>query len=291
MKILVFGASGQLGRCFLDQIEATSHEVIALSKAQVDIEDFKKNKRYHKKIAPDIIYNAAAYTSVDEAEIKSQKANNINNLAVSNLADAAFEIDCWLIHFSTDYVFDGKSSVPYKEDDKTNPIGVYGKTKLDGEFSIINSGCKYLIIRTSWIFSEYGNNFLKTMLNLSNKKNIKVVSDQYGCPTYAQDIAIASLSIVNNIYLNDMQSEIFHFCGDKIYSWHEFANEIFDKLAPLVKGCSVEVNQVSSEVFNAREIRPAYSALDCSKIQKQLDIKLSNCSESIVEVLKKLYAG
>ncbi len=290
MKILVLGASGQLGRCFLDQIKGTNYEVVSLSRDQANIEDFKKIKDIIKKIAPDIIYNAAAYTSVDEAEIKSQKANNINNLAVSNIADAAFEMGCWLIHFSTDYVFDGKSSVPYKESDTTNPTGIYGKTKLDGELSVINSGCKYLIIRTSWIFSEYGNNFLKTMLNLSDKENINVVSDQYGCPTYAQDIAIASLSIVHKISLDKMQSEIFHFCGDKIYSWYEFASEIFNKLTPLVKDCSVKVNQISSEAFNARAIRPAYSALDCTKIQKQLDIKLPNSSESITKVLKKLYA-
>ena len=190
MKILVLGCKGQLGRCLNDQLINTDHEVIYTSREQIDIADFEVTKSKILEISPDLIINATAYTAVDKAEEDQKTANLINHLAVKNIADICNQLECWLIHVSTDYVFDGNSKVPYKEDDETNPQGAYGETKLKGELAIQASGCKHIIIRTAWVFSEYGNNFLKTMLRLGAERDeLSIVGDQIGCPTYAQDIA------------------------------------------------------------------------------------------------------
>ena len=160
MKILVLGCKGQLGQCLGDQLSHTEHEVVYTSREQIDISDFFATKNKIFEIAPDVVINATAYTAVDKAEEGQETAKLINHLAVANIANISNLLGNWLIHFSTDYVFDGNSYVPYKEDDLTNPQGVYGITKLKGELAIQSSGCKHIIIRTSWVFSEYGNNFL-----------------------------------------------------------------------------------------------------------------------------------
>ena len=192
MKILVLGCKGQLGRCLNDQLKNTHHEVIYTSREQIDIANFEQTKNQILKNSPDIIINATAYTAVDKAEEDQKNAKLINHLAVKNIAHICNQQGCWLIHVSTDYVFDGKAKIPYKEVDETNPQGVYGETKLKGELAIRSSGCKHIIIRTAWVFSEYGNNFLKTMLRLGAERDeLSIVGDQVGCPTYAQDIAKA----------------------------------------------------------------------------------------------------
>jgi dTDP-4-dehydrorhamnose reductase len=171
MKILVLGSKGQIGRCLMDQLEKTGLEVIYTSRLQIDITDFTVTKDKILEIAPGIIINVAAFTAVDSAEDMEDQANLINHLAVKNISIICNQINCWLIHLSTDYVFDGSSNVPYKELDQTNPISVYGATKLEGELAIKSSGCKSIIIRTAWVFSGYVNNFLKTMLKFGSLKN------------------------------------------------------------------------------------------------------------------------
>ena len=166
MRILVLGSKGQLGRCLKDQLDNVDHEVIYSSRADIDIAEFGRTKEKILDILPDVIINATAYTAVDKAEEEQEKADLINHLAVRNIANIANQICCWLIHISSDYVFDGNSKTPYKELDKTNPKGVYGETKLKGELAIQASNCKHIIIRTAWLFSEYGKNFLKTMFVL-----------------------------------------------------------------------------------------------------------------------------
>ena len=167
MKILVLGSKGQLGRCLSYQLNNTNYQVEYTSREEIDIANFEETKKQILKISPHLIINATAYTAVDRAEEDQKNADLINHLAVKNIANICIQQDCWLIHVSTDYVFDGSNKIPYREDDKTNPQGVYGETKLNGELAIQASGCKHIIIRTAWVFSEYGNNFLKTILRLS----------------------------------------------------------------------------------------------------------------------------
>ena len=183
MKILVLGCKGQLGRCLNDQLIHTEHEVIYTSREQLDISNFEATISKILEVCPDLIINATAYTAVDKAEEDHETANLINHLAVKNIADICSQLECWLIHVSTDYVFDGRAKIPYKEGDETNPKGVYGETKLKGELAIQTSGCKHIILRTAWVFSEYGHNFLKTMLRLgADRDELSIVGDQIGCP-------------------------------------------------------------------------------------------------------------
>jgi dTDP-4-dehydrorhamnose reductase len=288
MKILILGCKGQLGRCLNDQLTNTDHEVIYTSREQIDIADFEVTKRKILEFFPDLIINATAYTAVDKAEQDQKTANLINHLAVKNIADICNQLKCWLIHVSTDYVFDGNSKVPYKEDDKTNPQGAYGETKLRGELAIQASGCKHIIIRTAWVFSEYGNNFLKTMLRLGAEHDeLSIVGDQIGCPTYAQDIARSIVEIIPQ--LNSRKDNgIYHYCGDQPCSWYDFANAIFDQaMAYNLKIPSI-VNSIETSAYPTPAKRPAFSVLDCLKIENDFGVLASNWHDGIGQVISKL---
>ena len=269
MKILVLGCNGQLGRCLYDQLEKTDHNVIYTSRDQIDITDFDATKSLIKKISPDIVINATAYTAVDKAEQDQDKADLINHLAVANIAASCNELDCWLVHVSTDYVFDGTSKMPYKEDDQTNPQGVYGDTKLKGELVIQSSGCRHIIIRTAWVFSEYGNNFLKTMLRLGAELGeLRIVGDQIGCPTYAQDIANAIVVILESLKSKELHSGLYHFGGNVCCSWAEFSQAIFDEALELkVIASKPNVVAITTKDFPTLAKRPAQSQLNSDKLK------------------------
>jgi len=289
MKILVLGSKGQLGQCLNDQLAITEHDVVYTSRGQIDIAEFEVTKAQMLEISPDIVINATAYTAVDKAEEERQAADRINHLAVANIANICNQLDCWLIHVSTDYVFDGNSEVPYKEDNPTNPQGVYGDSKLKGEAAIEASGCKYLIIRTAWVYSEYGNNFLKTMLRLgADRDELSIVGDQIGCPTYAQDIAKSIVSILSCLDLKDSSSGIYHYCGDEPCSWYDFARAIF--LEAEVQGLKTPsyVKSITTADYPTPAIRPAYSVLDCSKIESCFDVTRSSWREGIKTVIDRL---
>jgi len=289
MKILVLGSKGQLGQCLNDQLAITEHDVVYTSRGQIDIAEFEVTKAQMLEISPDIVINAVAYTAVDKAEEERQSADCINHLAVANISKICNQLDCWLIHVSTDYVFDGNSEVPYKEDNPTNPQGVYGDSKLKGEVAIEASGCKYLIIRTAWVYSEYGNNFLKTMLRLgADRDELSIVGDQIGCPTYAQDIAKSIVSILSCLDLKDSSSGIYHYCGDEPCSWYEFARAIF--LEVEVQGLKTPnyVKSITTADYPTPAIRPAYSVLDCSKIESCFDVTSSSWREGIKTVIDRL---
>ena len=288
MKILVLGCKGQLGRCLNDQLKNTDHEVIYTSRGQIDIADFEVTKSKILKFAPDIIVNATAYTAVDKAEEDQETADLINHLAVANLTTLCNQLGSWLIHVSTDYVFDGNSNVPYKEVDQANPQGTYGETKLKGELAIQASGCKHIILRTAWLFSEYGNNFLKTMLRLGAVRDeLSIVGDQIGCPTYAQDIARSIVEIVPQ--LNSRKDNgIYHYCGDQPCSWYDFANAIFDQaMAHNLKIPSI-VNSIETSAYRTPAKRPVFSVLDCSKIENDFGVHASNWHDGIGQVISKL---
>jgi len=289
MKILVLGSKGQLGQCLKDQLAITDHDVVYTSRGKIDIADFEATKNRILEIAPDVVVNAIAFTAVDKAEEEHQAADRINHLAAANIASICNRLDCWLIHISTDYVFDGISEVPYKEHNRTNPQGVYGDSKFKGEVAIDASGCKYLIIRTAWVYSEYGNNFLKTMLRLgADRDELSIVGDQIGCPTYAQDIAKSIVSILSCLDLKGSLSGIYHYCGDEPCSWYDFARAIF--LEAEVQGFKTPsyVMSITTADYPTPAIRPAYSVLDCSKIESCFDVSRSNWRDGIKIVIDRL---
>ena len=289
MKVLVLGSQGQLGRCLKDQFKNMDYEVVYTGRRQINIEDFEATNDQIVKIAPDIIVNACAYTAVDCAETDINIADLVNHQAVGNLANICLALDCWLVHISTDYVFDGVSSVAYAENDPTNPQSVYGKTKLLGDLVVQSSGCKYLILRSAWVFCEYGNNFLKTMLHLADKNDVvKVVCDQIGCPTYAQDIAMAVVSILPKLHSSSEVIGIYHYGGDQPCSWYGFAEEIFKEAKLLGFKTPTYLHPIKTCDFPTIATRPAYSVLQCSKIGKKFGILASNWRVGIQSSLKNL---
>lgn len=289
MRVLVLGSKGQLGRCLYDQLIKTDYEVVYTSRAEFDIGNLASLNENISLIKPDMVINAGAYTAVDKAEDDPQTANLINHRAVAKLANACKTLNAWLIHISTDYVFDGTAAKPYREDDKTNPQGIYGKSKLNGELAIMRSGCKHIIIRTAWVFSEYGNNFLKTMLRLGdNSDELSVVGDQLGCPTYAQDIAKAIVSMLPSLGRKTSTSGIFHYCGDQPCSWYDFANEIFIVAKSSYFPTPTRVRKIQTDEYPTKASRPAYSVLDCSKIGADFLIFPSNWRQGIKSAIGHL---
>lgn len=288
MKILVLGSKGQLGMCLKDQLANSDHEVTYTSRDQIDIADPQILINKVRDISPEIVINATAYTAVDKAEQDRETANLINHLAVANLASICKQLDCWLLHISTDYVFDGTSNTPYKEDDRTNPQGVYGSTKLDGELAVRSSGCKHIIIRTSWVFSEYGENFFKTMLRLgAERTELGIVGDQIGCPTYAQDLASSIVQVSSLVRLKG-ESGTYHYCGNEACSWYDFALEIFSKANELELKTPKVVKSIETSEYPTLAVRPAFSVLNCSKIQASFRVSPSNWKVGIDNILSKL---
>lgn len=263
MKILLSGANGQLGRCFQDLVSKTD-TVLALGSQELDISNLQAVLAVAEEFRPDIIINAAAYTAVDKAESDARRAAVVNCHGPENLGLAAKQVGSRLVHVSTDYVFDGSGSVPYLETDAVNPLGVYGQTKLAGELLVQSILPEVIIIRTAWVFSEYGNNFVKTMLRLAkDRSELGVVADQVGCPTYAGDIAAAILKLV----AGNAPGGIYHYCGDRSVSWAEFAQAIFaegERAGVLAR--QPKVNFISTEEYPTPAKRPAYSVLSAAKI-------------------------
>lgn len=284
MKVLLTGAKGQLGSCFQDRLPQ-GWEVLATDSDVLDITDLDKVKQAVAQFKPNVIVNAAAYTAVDKAESDRELAALINETGPKNLALAANDVGARLVHVSTDYVFDGKANEPYTESDPTNPLGVYGQTKLDGEVAVMGIQPDALIIRTAWVFSEYGNNFVKTMLRLGKERDaLGIVADQRGCPTYAGDIAQA---IIDLLKVN-ATGGIYHFCGDKEVAWSDFSRAIFDiavKGNKLAK--SPVVNDIKTEDYPTPAERPQYSSLNCQKVIS-LGISPSHWDHALVHVISRI---
>ena len=291
MKILVLGSKGQLGLCLADNLVHTDHEVIYTCRVAIDIVEFNNTSERIREINPDVVINATAYTAVDKAESDENLAELVNHHAVSNIADICADLNCWLIHISTDYVFDGTATRPYIETDKTNPQCIYGVSKLNGELAIKSSGCKHLVIRTAWVFSEYGNNFMKTMLRLgTDSDKLSVVGDQTGCPTYAQDIAKVIVRMLARLGDKDIIGT-YHFCGNRECSWCEFAREIFEK-ARNYGLCSPKIiESITTSEYPTPAKRPSYSVLDNNKIHKVFGVLPSDWRRGIASVLTLLQSA
>ena len=285
MKVLVLGSNGQIGNSLRDKLDQKFNDILFCAKKDIDIGNFENTKNEIINFHPEVVINASAYTKVDKAEEEIEEARLINSLAVLNLANICKSIGSLLIHFSTDYVFDGSSSKPYTEKSKTNPKSVYGQTKLEGEKNIISCGCDFIILRTSWVFSEYGENFLKTMIHLGQEKDeLSIVSDQFGNPTYAKDIAIIVDKILKDLKFG-FKSQIFNYSGDSTCSWFDFAEEIFQQAKNLNLKTPRIIKKVDSEQYITKAKRPKYSVLDNTKILNQFLVKESNWKLGISEIL------
>lgn len=290
-KILVTGANGQLGK-ELQKIAPAfpQFEFIFLSKKDLPIHHFKMVRDYFSVYHPAYLINCAAYTAVDRAEQEKILAFQVNAEAVGVLAAICNENKTRFIHISTDYVFDGLSKTPYKEDSPTNPQSVYGESKLAGEKEALKYNPDSIIIRTSWLYSEYGKNFVRTMLKLmQEKEEINVVNDQFGSPTYAADLAEVIMQIILKLPASDFRLPtsncIFHYSNDGIITWYDFAMAIKE-----ITGSSCKIKPIPTSQYPAPAKRPAYSALDTGKIQQTFGIKLVNWKESLAVCLSHFIA-
>jgi dTDP-4-dehydrorhamnose reductase len=281
-KILVTGANGQLGQ-ELQQLAPSfaQYDFIFLSKDELSIHDTEKVNAFFAKHSPSWLINCAAYTAVDKAESEIEQAFSVNAGATATLATACNNNNCGFIHISTDYVFDGKASVPYKETDPVNPQGVYGASKLEGERLAMQANPSSVIIRTSWVYSFFGKNFVKTMLKLmSERESLNVVNDQLGSPTYAADLAAAIMEIVRH---GQTQGGIYHYSNDGIVSWYDFAVAIKE-----LSGSTCQINPIPSSQFPTPAKRPAYSVLDKTKICEEFGIELKDWRKSLGVCIQKL---
>ncbi len=282
-NILVTGSNGQLGSELKKIGFSILDDAFFTDVAECDITNYAAVEDFVKKNDIDTIINCAAYTAVDQAEEDVELATKINVEAVANLAKVADKEGCLLIHISTDYVFDGTETTPYTEIIKPCPVGVYGKTKLAGEAAILKSDCYYMIIRTSWLYSTFGNNFVKTMLRLADERSeLSVVADQLGTPTYAEDLARAIATIMDDEERIEHQG-IYHFSDEGICSWCDFAKEIMH-LAK--KEC--KINPVTTVEYPTKTQRPAYSVLDKTKIKQAFDIEIPDWKESVKKMIQEL---
>lgn len=280
MVVLVTGSRGQLGQSF-QWISSQFPEINFnfYGSDELDITNENQVKSIFDKLKPDFCINCAAYTAVDKAEADQEKAFLINVKGSENLAIASKYNNTTLIHVSTDFVFDGSNTNPYLEIETTNPLGVYGKTKLDGEDIIKQTWEKHIIIRTSWVYSQFGNNFLKTMLRLgSEKTEISVVEDQVGTPTYAVDLAFAIIKIIKSPVFGT-----YNFSNLGICSWYEFALKIFE-----LTNNSIKVNPIPSTQYPTPAVRPKYSVMDKSKIMETFNLEIYNWEISLEKAISNL---
>lgn len=279
MNILVTGANGQLGTSIRDITHNSPHNYIFTDVAELDITDCTAVNNIMQREDIDIIINCAAYTNVDAAESEPLNADRINHIAVRNLAQAAHTFDATIIHISTDYVFGGHNhNTPCNENCETAPTGVYGVTKLAGEQAIIHSGCKHIIIRTAWLYSPYGKNFMKTMINLTaSREAVNVVFDQVGTPTYAAHLAAAICHIIDNGSYN--KHGIYHFSNQGVCSWYDFAHAI----ASLAGHNNCTINPCYSSDFPSPVKRPAYSVLDKTKFITTFEFNIPHWYDALQE--------
>ncbi|WP_342645728.1 dTDP-4-dehydrorhamnose reductase [Mucilaginibacter sp. CSA2-8R] len=281
-KIIVFGASGQLGHC-LKKVAAEQEvtEIFFPGKGEANILDHDGLKKLFEEHKPQYCINCAAYTAVDRAEDDVETARQVNRDGVANLARLCKSYGTTMVHVSTDFVFGGSSTQPLSEADHTAPINVYGLTKLEGEQAIAELLPEHYILRTSWLYSEYANNFVKTMLRLGAEKDeLKIIADQVGTPTYAIDLAACILTIINN---DNHQYGIYHYSNEGVTSWYDFAMGIFD-----ISNTQVKVYPVRTSEYVTRAVRPAFSVMDKSKIKAAFNMEIPYWRKSLEICIRRL---
>ena len=281
-NILVTGANGQLGQEFAQlENKFPAYNFIFVTKEELSITDENAVNIFIKNNAIDVCINSAAYTAVDKAETERELATTVNTTAVGNLAKACKNYNAKFIHISTDYVFNGTATNPYLENQQTDPVNFYGQTKLSGELNALKENEETIIIRTAWVYSSYGNNFVKTMMRLmKERESIGVVNDQFGCPTYAADLARAIMQIIIS---NNFISGIYHYSNKGKISWYDFAKEISLQIES-----HCVVNGITTAQFPTPAARPSYSVLDTTKITDTFNIIIPEWKDSLKKCLSIL---
>lgn len=284
MKVLVCGADGQLGQCLRDELPGGAGiEVLWTDRNELDITDESAVAAFFQAEKPDVCMNGAAYTAVDKAESKSERnlAAAINELAAKTLAENCRTNGTRLLHISTDFVFDGQKSSPYTEDDPTNPLGIYGVTKQGGEWEVAQQCPEALIIRTSWLYSEHGHNFVKTMLRLGKEKSeLGVVADQVGNPTYAGDLAGVLWQIVQS---DKVEGGIYHYSNEGVCSWYDLAHAVMD-----LGDLDCHVKPIATADYPTPAKRPPYSVLDKNKIKSAFGLEIPHWRDALKRCLSKI---
>ena len=290
MKILITGAGGQLGRELINQGQLKGFSVQAPSEDDMDITDLEKIDRCMAFHQPEVVINAAAYTQVDKAESEAALAFAVNTTGSANLARMCAKTKIPLVHISTDYVFDGQKGRSYLETDAISPVGIYGRSKAEGEIEIRSHLKEHIILRTSWLYGIHGHNFAKTILKLATTKpKIRVVADQYGSPTNAADLAQTILIISDRMqFNNDVDWGTYHYCGQGVISWYNFAEKIVGLARLYADVKTTRIEPITTADYPTRALRPIYSALDCSRIQKHFGINPKPWQKSLEITIKEL---
>jgi len=290
MKILLTGANGQLGHEIAEQGKSLSFDILSTDLQDLDITNKNQVQHTFDAFHPALVINAAAYTNVDRAEIEPKTAFAINAEGPDILANACMKADIPMIHISTDYVFNGKKKTPYLETDPVSPLGVYGSSKEAGEAKMRDQLKKHIIIRTAWLYSVHGHNFIKTMLKLFKQKTkLTVVDDQYGSPTSAQDLANAVLIIAGCVQRKqDQKWGTYHYCGQGETTWYEFACTILEMAKPYNGFQTNEIEPIATEQYPTPAKRPQYSALNCNRIKKNFNIDTKIWQDSLAVSIKQI---
>jgi len=292
-KVLLLGAGGQLGMVLARTLASREEfELTAFTRAELDLGDLEGLRSAIRQIAPQIIVNAGAYTAVDKAESDADQARLVNAIAPGVMAEELARLGGWLIHYSTDYVFDGSGDRPWLETDPTGPLGVYGQTKLDGELAIASSGCRHVILRTSWVYAAEGKNFLHTMLRLGrDREKLSIVDDQVGAPTSAEALTDATLAVIRQLANAQESAEVsgvYHLTCAGATSWCGFARAIFAKFAGRQK--TPEVLSIPTEAYPTPAKRPLNSRLNGRKFAVQFGFVMPSWEEALHEVSAILLA-
>lgn len=285
MRVVVTGSGGMVGTQLVDQARQKGWNCEALARDDLDISDAAAVSDLVEKFRPDLVFNAGAYTAVDKAEFEPETASKINALGAGNLARAVKAIGATIVHISTDYVFDGESNAPYLPSDRVNPVNVYGNTKLGGEQAIAMSGARHLIVRTSWVYSNTGRNFVRTMLTAAEQRpELRVVNDQRGSPTSAHDLAEALIAAGEQVARTPSLTGLYHFSNAGVTTWYEFARAIFElrggRIPPIVP--------VATSEYPTPARRPRSSVLDSSSFTAAFGVSPRPWREALAEVVGEL---
>lgn len=293
MRVLVTGANGQIGWELTRTGRNLGVEILPFDHTQLDVTDKEKVGKAISSANADIVINAAAYTAVDKAESEPDAALAVNRDGPSYLAAACANVRIPLIHISTDYVFDGTKDGAYLETDPVSPLGAYGRSKAAGEDVVRNRLNEHVILRTSWVYGLHGQNFLKTMLRLGREKGtLRVVNDQHGCPTWARDVAEAVLKIAAQVEKGDSPAwGTYHFCGNGVTTWYDFAKAIFDLAAKYTTFAVERIEPIVTEEYPTAVSRPKNSVLDCTSLTKTFGIPLKPWRESLTQVIDTLLSS
>jgi dTDP-4-dehydrorhamnose reductase len=293
VMIAVIGRNGQLGWELVRQGKSSGLEMLALGSADIDVTSPQSIDGCLERRAVQLVINAAAFTAVDRAETENKRAFEVNRDGPANLADFCARAAIPFIHVSTDYVFDGSKAGAYREDDPVSPIGIYGQSKAAGETEVRRKAPEHLIVRTAWLYGVHGHNFVKTMLRLRReKKPIRVVDDQTGCPTYAAELALTILLITDHILAGKKTRwGTYHYCGAGSVTWFGFAKAVFEIAGQYETFAATKVIPISSAEYATPAKRPANSVLDCSKVEKHFGIQPRPWIDSLTEMIGALYGS